>query len=159
MFSYLLPTHDQVCKFTHLQVYKISSFQVCKIIFFTDYILIIKNFTISQIASACLQLWKIANLPNHQITIYEIYNYKVINFEICKFINCMCTFINFKIIELKDSQFKIIIINKIANSCLQICKITKLPKLQILWVHFCIFTSKCTCSTCMFLELHVLQNC
>jgi hypothetical protein len=47
------------------------------------------NFTISQIASTCLQAWKIAKLPNHQITNYNIYNYKVnkLHVHIYKFQN------------------------------------------------------------------------
>ncbi len=71
----------------------------------------------------------------------------------------MCTFINFKFIKIRYLQFKIIIITEIASTCLQIWKITKLEKIKKFQVHFCIFTSKCTCSICMFLDVHVLRNC
>ncbi len=52
---------SQVCKFTSLQIS----------IFFKNY-----KFTIWQIASACLQVWKITKLPNHQITKLQITKYK-----------------------------------------------------------------------------------
>jgi hypothetical protein len=65
----------------------------------------------------------------------------------------------FQIYKNKISSIKIIIITEIASTCLQIWKITKLEKIQIFQVHFCIFTSKCTCSICMFLDVHVLRNC
>jgi len=94
--------------------------------------------------------------PNCKLQNIKIQSCKLQNY---KFINCMYTFINLKIIKLKAFQFKIIIKIEIASTCLQICKTTKLPKLQILQVHFCIFTNKCTCSICMFWYLHVLQNC
>jgi hypothetical protein len=69
----------QVYTFASLQVYKFSSLQNKNIykLHINNY-----NFTISQIANACLQVWKIAKLPNHQITNYKIYNYKIINCKI-----------------------------------------------------------------------------
>jgi hypothetical protein len=114
------------------------------------------NFTILQFYKLQMHVCKFTSLQLCKITNYQITNYKIQNYKVT---NCMCTFVNFKFIELKASQFKIIIITKIASTCLQICKLTKLPKLQILQVHFCIFTSKCTWSICMFSDLHVLWNC
>ncbi len=143
-----------VCKFTTLQVCKLASLQVCKI-----KIKIKIKITNIQFDKLQVHVCKYEKLQNYQIT--KLQNIKLQSYKLqnCKFINCMCMFINFKFIKIKSSQFQIIIITKIVNTCLQICKITKLPKLQILQVHFCIFTSKCTCSICMFSDLNVLQNC
>jgi hypothetical protein len=51
----------------------------------------------------------------------------------------MCTFLNFKFIKLKSFQFKIIIITKIASTCLQIWKITKITNCK------CMFASSQVC--------------
>jgi hypothetical protein len=69
LFLYLLPTHDQDCKFTHLQVYKFPSLKNIII-----YKLQINhyNFTISQITSACLQVYKFPSLQNKKITNYKL---------------------------------------------------------------------------------------
>jgi hypothetical protein len=64
MFSYFLPTHDQVCKFTSLQV--------CKIKKFTDYTLII---TILQFHKLQVHVCKYEKLPNYQITKLKITKY------------------------------------------------------------------------------------
>jgi hypothetical protein len=64
-----------------------------------------------------------SKLPNYKLQNTKLQSYKLQN--------CMCMLISFKSIKLKASQFKTIIITKIASTCLQICKITKLPKLQI----------------------------
>ncbi len=82
-----------------------------------------------------MHVCKYAKLPNYQITKspnYKLQNIKLqsYNLQHCKFINCMCTFINFKFIKLKSSQFKIRIKIKIVRTCLQIWKITKLPNYQ-----------------------------
>ncbi len=44
---------------------------------------------------------------------------------------------------------------------IHVCKYEnyQIPKLQILQVHFCIFTTNCACSICTSSDLHVLQNC
>jgi hypothetical protein len=125
--------------FASLQVYKFAKLKINN-----------HKFTIWLIENACLQVCKITKSPN----------YKFQNTKLQKklFINYMWTFINFKLINLKASQFKIIIKTKFASTCLQICKTTKLPKLQILEVHFCIFTSKCMCSFFMFSNFHVLKT-
>jgi hypothetical protein len=70
----------------------------------------------------------------------------------------VCKFIGSQVFKIKMfTNYKLIITNfQFVN--MQNYQITKLPKLQILEVHFCIFTSKSTCSICMLSDLHVLQN-
>jgi hypothetical protein len=76
---------------------------------------------------ASSQAYKYAKLPNYQLQNIILQSYKLQN--------CMCMFVNFKFIKLNISQFKIIIITKIASTYLQICKITKITNCKCIFAY------------------------
>jgi hypothetical protein len=149
-----------VLKFTSLQITKLQDYKlhvlVCKFQIYKT-----KNFSIykiinNKIGNALLHIYKFAHARfscfhtcmSYKITKFPITKYKNTKLQIanCKFINCMCTFVNFKLIQLKAFQFKITIINKIANTCLQICKITKITNCKCSFAYLQV----CTCLICRF---------
>jgi hypothetical protein len=149
-----------VLKFTSLQITKLQDYKL-HVLVCTFQIYKTKNFSVykiknNKIGNALLHIYKFAHARfscfhtcmSYKITKFPITKYKNTKLQIanCKFINCMCTFVNFKLIQLKAFEFKITIITKIANTCLQICKITKVTNCKCSFAYLQV----CTCLICRF---------
>jgi hypothetical protein len=135
-------------KFTNLKTSQFKKVKILKLQILVCKHVKLRNYKVTklQIANALLHIYKFAHARFscfHTCMYYKITKLQfrlLTHDQVCKFINCMCMFI-FKFIKLKASQFKIMIKTKIANTCLQICNITKITNCKCIFAYLQV----CTC--------------